>query len=63
MNGAQLVAAVRKMPWGKDLLVIAVTADADLSATFDISQFDAVLTKPVTAEKVGEVLSVVLRNK
>lgn len=63
MNGAQLVAAVRKMPWGKDLPVIAVTADADLSATFDISQFDAVLTKPVTAEKVGEVLSVVLRNK
>lgn len=64
MNGAQLVAAVRKMPWGEKLPVIAVTADADSAATFDISQFDAVLTKPVTAEKIGEVLSsIVLRNK
>ena len=40
-----------------DLRIAAVTADIDGASSFDMSIFDAVLTKPVTLEKIGLILS------
>lgn len=37
--------------------LIAVTADADTSDTFDMSLFDGVVTKPATSAKIKEALS------
>lgn len=62
MNGAELLSAIRKTPWGARMPVIAVTADADPVATFDLSQFDGILMKPVTSEKMMAVLSDVLKK-
>jgi len=55
MDGTELArqcAALRP-----ELPVIAVTADTDAAATFDISLFKGVLIKPISAEKLAECLS------
>ncbi len=52
MNGCELAAAIRTKPEGENLKVIAVTADSETSANFDMSHFDEVLLKPLTLEKL-----------
>ena len=39
------------------MIISAVTTYIDGASSFDMSIFDAVLTKPVTLEKIGLILS------
>ena len=55
MNGSELVKRCLEIRPG--LPVVAVTADTDSGATFDISLFDSVLTKPVTRTKLSALLA------
>ena len=57
MNGAELAAALRQLPDGHGMMVVAVTADADSAATFRLDDFDVVMTKPATAEKIVRVFN------
>ena len=49
-DGAELARAMRADPALASIPVIAVTADNDISATFDTSAFSGILTKPITQE-------------
>ena len=57
LNGEAIARAIRSDNAYRNVKVIAVTADADAKSSFDISLFDAVLAKPVTAESLGKVLA------
>ena len=57
MDGAALARRVRSEAAFAGIRIVAVTADAETEATFDMSAFDAVLTKPVTSEKLRAVCS------
>ncbi len=52
MDGATLARRIRDDAALADTRLVAVTADAASEGTFDTSVFDAVLTKPVTMEKL-----------
>ncbi len=56
MDGSQLAEAIRALPFGNDLEIVAVTADADSAATFRLDAFNAIMTKPVTEEKIVKAL-------
>lgn len=60
MNGEQLVTVLRQNPRLADVKVIAVTADAFAAETFDISVFDGLVTKPVTAEGLRDALAKII---
>ncbi len=62
MNGAELAAALRSYPDFHALPIAAVTADADGKANFDLSVFDAVMTKPVTTAKITATLRKLLKK-
>lgn len=59
MDGTQLAEAMRKDRRLADIPVVAVTADADVGSTYDMSLFAKVISKPVTGDKLralfGEV--------
>ncbi len=57
MDGAQLAGRIHALPGLEKLPVIAVTADVATSENFDIRCFDGLVTKPVTIEKLRELLS------
>ena len=57
MDGATLARRIRSEPAWKDTRLVAVTADAASEGTFDTSVFDAVLTKPVTMDKLRAILT------
>ena len=52
MDGEALARAVRGDPALEKVPVVALTADADSAKSFDLSLFDAVLTKPLTGDKM-----------
>ena len=52
MDGEAFARAIRSDPRLRDIPVVALTADADSARTFDLTLFDAVLTKPLTGEKM-----------
>ncbi len=54
MNGAELAEILRAEAPG--IRLVAVTADTEAESNFNMKLFDAVLTKPVTANKVKAVL-------
>ena len=56
MNGAELACRLRALPSFAGRIV-AVTADVHSDETFDATVFDAVITKPVTREKLRTVLT------
>lgn len=57
IDGFELASRIRNSGKYPDLRIAAVTADIDGASSFDMSIFDAVLTKPVTLEKIGLILS------
>ena len=61
MNGADLAAAIRKGDVCKDVPVIAVTADSDAKASFDMTNFSGIVTKPVSVEKLKDCLAKAVR--
>ena len=52
MDGAQLVAEMKKDPTLASIPVMAITADIDVASTYDMSGFAKVIAKPVTGEKL-----------
>lgn len=57
MNGEVFARAVRAEPRLARVPIVAETADADTSQTFDTSMFNSVLTKPLTGEKLRGMLA------
>ncbi len=57
MDGATLARRIRSEAAFADMRLVAVTADAASEGTFDTTVFDAVLTKPVTMEKLRTILT------
>lgn len=55
MNGEQLAKAIRQVKGCESMPIVAVTADVASRDNFDISCFNGVITKPVTAAKLREV--------
>ena len=60
MNGADFSAAVKKVPRLKHIPIVAQTADVETRGNFDMSNFDAILLKPVTKEKLTNMIERVL---
>ena len=56
-DGSELARAVRADPALSDIPVIAVTADNDVSASFDTTCFDGILTKPIYQDRLKIVLA------
>ena len=57
MTGEELVRAIREDPDLAGMKTVVITADADAGATFDLTAFDALTTKPVTTAKLRAVIS------
>ena len=55
MDGVALAAAIRKE--GGSMPIIAITADSDAKASFDMSEFDGIITKPVSHDKLRAVIA------
>ena len=62
MNGADLAAAIRSGDICQDVPVIAVTADNDAKASFDMSYFAGIVTKPVSVDKLKDCLEKAARG-
>lgn len=60
MNGAELAGILRAEPATANVKIIAVTADSSSSASFRMDHFDGILLKPVTQEKLWELLRGIL---
>ena len=56
MNGMQLSAEVKNNPRFTHVPIIAQTADVETSSNFDMSHFDAILLKPLTREKLSNMV-------
>ncbi|MBQ3288231.1 MAG: response regulator [Kiritimatiellae bacterium] len=52
MDGSQLAEAMRKDGRLSEIPIVAITADVDVGATYDISLFAKVIAKPVNGEKL-----------
>jgi len=52
VNGEDLARGIRALPGGREIRIAAQTADVEAASNFDASLFDAILSKPITAEKV-----------
>lgn len=63
MTGSELAAAVRKIENCADVPIIAVTADNDAKASFDMSNFTGVVTKPVSVDKLSALLGKAVRGR
>lgn len=59
MNGAELARKIRNKEQFNNPQIVAITADIEAEDNFDISIFDGVLLKPVTLEKIHEILDVI----
>ena len=56
MNGTELSAEIRKNPKFAHIPVVAQTADVETSGNFDMSHFDAIILKPITREKLANMV-------
>ena len=62
MNGAQFSAAVKKDPRFSHIPIVAQTADVETSGNFDMSYFDAIILKPITGEKLSNMIKRIMEN-
>ena len=60
MTGEQLARTIRANADFAGIRVVVITADADAGASFDLTVFDAVTTKPITSAKLHSVFSTFL---
>lgn len=56
MNGKELAENIRKQDKWKEIPIFAVTADIETNDNFDMKIFTDVILKPVTFDKIQEVL-------
>ncbi len=63
MSGAQLAAEIRRKPQGGEILLVALTADTEANTTFSMHDFNAIILKPVTIEKLTKLLSLISAGK
>ena len=56
MNGAELAAEVKKNPRFANIPIVAQTADVETCGNFDMSHFDAIILKPLTKEKLSNLV-------
>ena len=56
MDGSELSAEVKKDPRFAHIPTIAQTADVETGGNFDMSHFDAVILKPLTREKLSDMV-------
>ena len=57
MSGEELAAALRATTAGSKIKIIAITADIEAEAGFDLTHLDGVLYKPVVRSKLLKLLS------
>ena len=62
MNGMQLSAKVKKDPRFAHIPIVAQTADVETSANFDMSHFDAIILKPLTREKLSNLVKRIIED-
>ena len=62
MNGAELSAAVKKDSRFSHIPIVAQTADVETSGNFDMSHFDAIILKPITGEKLSNMIKRIVEN-
>ncbi len=62
MNGAQLSAAVKANPKTAHIPIVAQTADVETSGNFDMSHFDAIVLKPLTGEKLSNMVKRIIED-
>ena len=60
MNGAQLSAEIKHNPKFEHIPIVAQTADVETSGNFDMSNFDAIILKPITGEKLANMVQRVM---
>ena len=56
MDGSELSAEVKKNPRFAHIPIIAQTADVETGGNFDMSHFDAIIMKPLTKEKLSNLV-------
>ena len=56
MDGSELSAAVKRDPRFAHIPIIAQTADVETGGNFDMSHFDAIILKPLTREKLSNMV-------
>ena len=56
MSGAQFAAEVKNNPGFAHIPIVAQTADVETSGNFDMSHFDAIILKPLTKEKLANMV-------
>jgi len=56
MSGAQLSAEVKRNPKFAHIPIVAQTADVETTGNFDMSHFDAIILKPLTKEKLSNMV-------
>ena len=56
MSGAQLSAEVKNDPRFAHIPIVAQTADVETTGNFDMSHFDAIILKPLTREKLSNMV-------
>lgn len=57
MSGEKFARALHAKPGCENIPIVAVTADTEASRSFDVTVFDAILLKPITAARVRETLN------
>ena len=62
MNGAQFSAAVKANPKFAHIPVVAQTADVETTGNFDMSHFDAIVLKPLTGEKLTNMVKRIIED-
>jgi|GEM_PF-1278620 len=57
MNGTEFALAVRKTMGGKRIPIVAVTADTEARQNFSLGEFEGVLLKPITTDRLRKLLA------
>jgi len=62
MNGTQLSVEIKRNPKLAHIPIVAQTADVETSGNFDMSHFDAIILKPLTKEKISNMVKRIIED-